>query len=200
MEETVSKFDAYFASNYNKIRQSMERYSSAKLNGFDEDIFQETYLKVREKIEKEGIADDSDSGLLNYFFKAFKTNMLREGQYARNKKVDDNIAQENLLEIYESWYDKNNISSKEKLLSDLRKDFYTLKIAEVVELNFDAEHFYLWRLKVFLGYTYKQLAEKTKIPSVRNKVLEVYDYLRQNVKKEDLERAFNEAFSEIIDF
>lgn len=200
MESTGERFLNYMSANYNAIKGSMERYATAKMGGFDEDIFQSTILKVYEKIEKDGLKDDSDDGFLNYFFMSFKTNTNREKQYARNKKNDDNLEQENIEPAYEKWYNANYSSEKEKLVSDLRKDYFALRLAEVVEKAFDSEHFYLWRLKTFMPYTYKQLQEKTKIPSARQKVLEVTDYLRANVRKEDLEEEFQKNFSDIIDF
>ena len=200
MESTGERFLNYMSANYNAIKESMERYATAKMGGFDEDIFQSTILKVYEKIEKDGLKDDSDDGFLNYFFMSFKTNTHREKQYARNKKNDDNLEQENIEPAYEKWYNANYSSEKEKLISDLRKDYFALRLAEVVEKAFDSEHFYLWRLKTFMPYTYKQLQEKTKIPSARQKVLEVMDYLRANVRKEDLEEEFQKNFSDIIDF
>ena len=199
-DEVVKKYDAYFAKNYEQIHSSMEAFANSKLDRFDEDIFHDTYLKVREKLEKDGIEDPSDLGLLNYFFKAFKQNTLREKDYARNRRNDDNIAQEQITELYEQWTEKQNISTKEKLLKDLYEDFAALYILTKVEEVFDAETFFAFRLKTLMGYTYKQLADKTKIPSVRNKVIEVFQWLRENVTKDEVKKAFNENFSDLIDF
>lgn len=199
-DEVVKKYDAYFAKNYEQIHSSMEAFANSKLDRFDEDIFHDTYLKVREKLEKDGIEDTSDLGLLNYFFKAFKQNTLREKDYARNRRNDDNVGQEQLTALYEEWSEKQAISTKEKLLKDLKVDFMALRMAEMVEENFDAEHFYLWRIKTFMDLTYKDLAKRTRIPSARNKVLEVQEFLRNNVKKEDLEKEFQNRFSDLIDF
>lgn len=198
--EKAEGFMTFVGDNLEKLKETNKRYADSKLGGFDEDVFYDTILKIYDKILKESIIDDTPEGMANYLFKSFKTNVMREKQYARNKKEDLNYDQDNIPTAYENWYEQNNISAKEKLLSDLRKDFFTLRLAEIVEENFDAEHFYLWRLKVFMGYTYKELAEKTKIPSVRNKVLEVMDFLRENVKKEELEEEFNDKFEVLIDF
>lgn len=198
--EKAEGFMTFVGDNLEKLKETNKRYADSKLGGFDEDVFYDTILKIYDKILKESIIDDTPEGMANYLFKSFKTNVMREKQYARNKKEDLNYDQDSIPTAYENWYEQNNISAKEKLLSDLRKDFFTLRLAEIVEENFDAEYFYLWRLKVFMGYTYKELSEKTKIPSVRNKVLEVMDFLRENVKKEYLEREFNDKFEVLIDF
>lgn len=198
--EKAEGFMTFVGDNLEKLKETNKRYADSKLGGFDEDVFYDTILKIYDKILKESIIDDTPEGMANYLFKSFKTNVMREKQYARNKKEDLNYDQDSIPTAYENWYEQNNISAKEKLLSDLRKDFFTLRLAQIVEENFDAEYFYLWRLKVFMGYTYKELAEKTKIPSVRNKVLEVMDFLRENVKKEYLEKEFNDKFEVLIDF
>lgn len=178
----------------------MEAFANSKLDKFDEDIFHDTYLKVREKLEKDGIEDTSELGLLNYFFKAFKQNTLREKDYARNKKEDLNYDQDSIPTAYENWCEKQNISAKEKLIHDLYEDFAVLYILTKVEEVFDAETFFAFRLKTLMGYTYKQLADKTNIPSVRNKVIEVFQWLRENVTKDEVKKAFNENFSDLIDF
>lgn len=198
--EKAEGFMTFVGDNLEKLKETNKRYADSKLGGFDEDVFYDTIIRIYDKILKESIIDDTPEGMANYLFKSFKTNVMREKQYARNKKEDLNYDQDSIPTAYENWYEQNNISAKEKLLSDLRKDFFTLRLAQIVEENFDAEHFYLWRLKVFMNYTYKELAEKTKIPSVRNKVLEVMDFLRENVKKEELEEVFQNKFSYLIDY
>ena len=199
-EKQAERFLKHINDNYDRLKGNNQRYADAKLGGFDEDVYSNTILKIYDKILKDGIDDDTPEGYENYLFKSFQINSKREKQYARNKKNDDNVEQDLLLGVYENWYERNNISSKEKLISDLRKDYFALYIMLKVEEQFDTETFYAFRLKTILGLTYKQLAEKTKIPSVRNKVLAVYDWLKNNVTMEEVEKAFQEKFRDLIDF
>ena len=36
-------------------------------------------------------------------------NLKREGQYARNQKRDRNVDSDSINELYESWYNDNNV-------------------------------------------------------------------------------------------
>lgn len=197
-EQQAQKFLQYVGDNYSQLMSKMEAYCNANSLQFDEDIFANTYLKVYEKIAKDGINDESENGMLNYFFKSFKTNTLREKMYARNQKRDANVDDDKLLQLYEDWYNDVNISELDKLKSDLYKDFAAVYICKLVEEEFDAEHYNLFTQKIFGGLTYKQLAVKTKAKGVRTKVLEVKNWLKANVSKAQIKDAFFANFAEII--
>ena len=81
---------------------------------------------------------------------------------------------------------------------DLKKDFYTLYLLHKVEDNFDAEHFYLFRMKTFTNMTYAQLAYKTGMKGVRQKVVDVKNWLKQNVKQEDIRKEFQEIYGDLF--
>lgn len=197
-EEKAKKFLQYVGDNYSQLMSKMEAYCNANSLQFDEDIFANTYLKVYEKIAKDGINDETETGMLNYFFKSFKTNTLREKMYARNQKRDANVDNDKLLQMFEDWYNDTNISEFDKLKSDLYKDFAAVFICKLVEEQFDVEHYNLFTKKIFGGLTYKQLAEKTKAKGVRTKVLEVKNWLKNNVTKAQIKDAFFANFAEII--
>lgn len=46
--------------------------------------------------------------------------------------------------------------------------------------------------------TYKQVCEKSGVKGCRQKILEVKKWLKDNLTKEDLNKAFNNQFGEII--
>ena len=183
--------------NYEEIKQELANYCDSVSKTFDEDIFQDTILKCYLLIEKQGeMKDPSYQGIKNYLFMSFKINMNREKQYARNQKRDDNIS--DLNDVYEK-YSSQKLTEQEKLKSDLYKDFATLYLFHKVEQNFDGEHFYLFRLKTFdKNMTYKKLAEKTGIKSVRQKVVDVKNWLKQNVRQEDIRKEFDLIYGEIL--
>lgn len=197
-EQKAQKFLQYVGDNYSQLMGKMEAYCNANSLDFDEDIFCNTYLKVYEKIAKDGINDETETGMLNYFFKSFKLNTLREKMYARNQKMDANVDDDKLLQLYEDWYNDVNISEFDKLKSDLYKDFAAVYICQLVENRFDSEHYNLFTQKIFGGLTYKQLAEKTKAKGVRTKVLEVKNWLKANVTKAQIKDAFFAKFGEMI--
>ena len=79
------------------------------------------------------------------------------------------------------------------------KDFGTVYIMMVVEQNFDSEHFYLFKLKELIpNMTYKKLAEKTKMRGVRQKVVEVKRWLKDNVTKDEIRKEFYDIYGDIL--
>ena len=77
----------FIANNYNKIKSNISKESIKKLNiELDEDIFHDTILKCIKSCDKLDLTVDQ---LSNYIFISYKTNYLREQEYARNKNRDD---------------------------------------------------------------------------------------------------------------
>lgn len=195
-KEQATKYLNWINENYNKQKNKLIAFCNDKNYQWDEDIFCDTYLKIYDKILKDGIKDDSDKGFDAYTFMSFKINTMREGEYARNQKRDLNIT--NINEANER-YKSSLLTQKEKLLSDLFKDFATLYLMKKVESNFDNEHFYLFRLKTFdKNMTYQRLAEKTGIKGVRQKVVNVRNWLKANVTKKEIDDEFSLIYQQIL--
>lgn len=195
MEDAI-RFINYINDHYQEIYNSFLAFCNNKNYKFDDDIFQDTILKCYNLITKQGyMKDTSEQGMKNYFFMAFKQNLQRETQYARNQKRDGNIV--NLTTANER-FQNSKLTQKEKLLNDLRKDFFTLYLLRKVEENFDGEHFYLFRLKTFTNMTYAKLAEHTGAKGVRSKVVDVKNWLKSNVTKEEIEKAFEDEYGDLL--
>ena len=189
-------FINYINDNYQELYNSFLAFCNNKSYKFDPDIFQDTIIKCYNLIDKQGyLKDKTEQGIKNYFFMAFKQNILRESQYARNQKRDNNII--NLSSANEA-YQSSKLTQEEKLKSDLYKDFATLYLLKQVEDNFDAEHFYLFRLKTFTNMTYAKLAEHTGIKGVRQKVVNVKNFLKNNIKQEDIRKEFDDIYGELL--
>ena len=192
-------FMHYINDNYNHLKYKYINFCKEHNYQWDEDIFQDTILKCYEAIAKKGkLNDTTDYGIEAYFFISFKLNLKRDKMYARNQKRDRNVDSDSINELYESWFNDNNISAMDKVKSDLFKDFSILYIMAVVEDNFDQEDFYLFRIKTLGNLTYKQLQDKTKIKASRQKVINVKNFLKENVKKEDIKSAFNLMYGNLM--
>ena len=192
-------FIEYINDHYDELYYKYRQFCKEKNYAWDEDIFQDTILKCHDAIAKRGRLDDTSSqGIENYFFISFKLNIKREGQYARNQKRDLNYSSENINAAYEDWYNANKDDSRAKLINDLFVDFSTLYIMMLVEKNFDNEHFYLFKLKTLCGYTYKQLSDKTSIKGVRQKVLDVKNWLKDNLSKDEINKAFISMYGDLL--
>lgn len=189
-------FINYINSHYEELYGRFKAFCLDKKYEFSEDIFQDTILKCYKLIERKGLEDLSDKGIENYFFMSFKQNLQREKQYARNQKRDNNIV--DLSGAYSSYLD-TLLTQREKLQSDLYKDFATLYLLSKAEEHFDYEHFYLFRLKTFdKTMTYQKLQEKTGLKGVRQKVVDVKNWLKQNVKQSDVRNEFEAIYGDFL--
>lgn len=193
-------FINYINDHYSELKNKYFKFCQEKDYDWSEDVFQDTILKCYQTIEKVGkLKDTSSYGIESYFFKSFKNNTLLEKVYCRTKNRDYNINSDNINDIYENWYNNHNSTAREKLINDLYKDFATLYIMLQVENNFDSEHFYLFRVKVLTpDMTFKKLAEQTKIKASRKKVIDVMHWVKENVTKEQIKKAFNEIYGNLI--
>lgn len=195
-EIQAKKFLNWINRNYEEQKSKLKAFCADKNYEWDEDIFCDTYLKIYEKILKDKLKDDSDKGFDGYFFMSFKINTMRKKQYAAVAKRDANVI--NLSQANETYLN-SLLTEQEKLKSDLYKDFATLYLLKQIEDNFDTEHFYLFRLKVFdKTMTYRRLSEKTGIKGCRQKVVDCKNWLKQNVKQEDIRKEFDAIYGEIL--
>ena len=197
-EEIASNYLQWFNNNYDYLKKKMVGYTTDRGVAFDEDVFSDTMLKMYEKILKSGLVDPITKGMENYFFISFKTNVLREKQYSRNIRKDDNLNDE-LENLYEEWYNATMRTPEEKVKKDLWTDYATIYLMDVVEKNFDEEHSYLFRMKTFMPkMTYSKLAKMTGKKNVRQKVVDVKNYLRDNVNKDDVIKQFFEKYGNLL--
>ena len=129
---------------------------------------------------------------------AFKINTKRENQYARNTKRDENNAN---LPILQEIYMNSQLTEREKLLQDLKKDYSCLYILTKVDEHFDAETNRLFKMKVFdKNMTYKKLYEKTGIKGIRQKIVDVKNWIKANITKEEIDKAFYAKYSELFEY
>ena len=194
--DDAKKFITTVNDHYEIIKKELQSYCDSVGEAFDEDIFQDTILKCYLLVEKNGeMKDSSYQGCKNFMFQAFKRNLKREQQYARNQKRDANVTN---LSKHNELYLNSKLTQEEKLKSDLYKDFATLYIMKRVEREFDDEHFYLFRLKTFSNMTYAQLSEKTGIKGCRQKVVDVKNWLKENVTTKEIKDEFEDIYGNLL--
>lgn len=192
-------FINYISDHYNQLYYKYRQFCKEKYYEWSEDIFQDTIVNCYSAITKKGkLQDTTNQGIENYFFKSFKMNIMREKQYARNQKRDLNVEADDVDVMYEEWTNNNKEDARTKIVSDMWKDFSCLYIMMLVEEQFDDEHFYLFRLKHLCNMTYKQLTDKTGIKGVRQKILDVKQWLKQHLTKEEINKAFQLAYGDLL--
>ena len=157
---------------------------------FDIDILNDTVLKCYNTIARLGCKDGQKESM-NYLFKAFKQNSIRELQYARNKyreMVDDVEALGDQFESTKTDY---------KIAKDLWIEFQFNYILREVELMFSKKDFYLFKLKYVLQLPDAEILKKTKNKKWKKDLKEITKYLKNNVKKSDIKTDFAMKYPEV---
>lgn len=177
------------------LKMKMRKFCQLTEQKWDEDVFSDTILKCAETIDKQRkLNDNSEQGIENYFFQSFQRNIKREKQYSRNSKRDNTS---DIFQTYEDFQNKNELSQDEKIRQDLYKDFSVIYIMTKAEKNCDKESFHLFNLKTLGDYTYKELQEKCpQTKAIRQKCKQVKDWIKENITKEEINKAFNEFTSD----
>ena len=198
--EDATIFLNYINNNYDKVGGTLKLLSAQRKQKFDEDAFHESILRCHKAISKKGyLKDKSPYGITSYLIRSYFNLINEEKRSAKNAKRDMNYNSDNIGGLYETYYNSNNVDSREKVTQDLFKDFSVLYILMLIETNFDSEHFYLFRLKELCkDMTYKKLSEKTGIKAVRQKVVECKKWLKENVTKEDIRKEFFEIYGDLL--
>ena len=186
--EQSSRFLKFANEHYEDYKKKWAKYLYDRQVDFDEDVFSETVLKVYDYINTNGIKDDSDSGLANYWFKSFNTNIKREKQYSRNVNRDKNIdATEELSKEMNGEYELQL-----KIRRHVYEDWSIVYILRLVEDNFDQISFHCFRLYYILDkMTYSKLREITKVPDSKKRVVTIKNWLKDNLTKQQMEKEFS---------
>ena len=190
-ESQAKRFLQFANDNYDDFKKKWRKYLYDRQIEFDEDVFSETVLKVYDYINKHGINDTTESGMANYWFKAFNINIKREKQYSRNLNRDCNI------DAYEAL-DKETNGDDElqmKIRRQVFDDWSVVYILRLVEDNFDNISFHCFRLYYILDkMTYQRLREITKVKDAKKRVVEIKNWLKDNLTKKDLEKEFSNYY------
>ena len=177
----------YVNDHYNEIISKLKILCGQRRQRFDEDTYHESILRCHKAIEKKG-------KIRSYF------NLVIEiKRSCSHRKKDLNYNSDNIGGLYEDYYNSNFTDARQKVISDMFKDFSTLYIIMLVEKNFDQEHLYLFKMKELCkDMTYKKLAEKTQMKAVRQKVVTVKNWLKENVTKEMIKEEFFSIYGDLI--
>lgn len=198
--DDATEFINYISDNYEQTKKTLQILAQQHHQPFDEDGFHECILRCHKAITKKGfLQDKSPYGITSYLVRSYLNYVNEVKRAACNAKRDHNYNSDNITELHEEYYNKHNTSERDKLLSDLFKDYSCLYILRFVEQHFDEEHFYLFRVKQLVpGMTYKKLKEKTGFKAVRQKVLEVKTFIQQHLTKEQIKEAFYQEYGNLI--
>lgn len=137
------------------------------VDGFDEDIYNDTILKVYDSILK---GADTEGDLQGYWFKSFKTNLKRHKDYSYEKRKDTKDVNDILKEKEQ---EENNINLYYSEISDI-----LLKVKH----HFDRKTFEVFRMYLLCNVSYDVLDEITGVDS-KDRISRVRKWLNAGKKK-----------------
>lgn len=186
-QETARKYLELINSKLLLLKAKWMKYTNEKQIEWDDDVYSDTILKVYEKILQDGITDESESGMLNYLFKAFMMNIKRDKQYSRNAYRDNNIDASDELDKQFNGEDELEL----KIRRNVYDDWAVVYLLQLVEKKFDSLSFYCFRLYYIIPkMTYEKLREITKVKDCKKRVVTIKKWLKENVTKQELEGKF----------
>ena len=190
----------YINNHYQDIIAKLKILCGQRHQTFDEDTYHESILRCHKAITKKGkLNDPTPYGIESYLIRSYFNLVIEIKRSCSHRKKDLNYNSDNIGGLYEDYYNTNFTDARQKVVSDMFKDFSVLYIMMLVEKNFDQEHFYLFKMKELIpDMTYKKLSEKTQMKAVRQKVVTVKNWLKENVSKDMIKEEFFSIYGDII--
>lgn len=162
--ESTTIFMNYIEENYELIKRKLKRvHNGYKEVLFDEDVFQDTILKVNESLKEKQFTKEVFE---KYFCQSFKRNLLREKLYHFNSMTDKVYDFED-VDVYEEKFIESEIDFK-LVVEVLKEEFGN----ELTEIYID------W----LNGYKVKELIEKYKIKSCYYHINRMTEFIKNFLK------------------
>lgn len=158
MEKRAKEFLELSGKLYVKNREKWK----TMVDGFDEDIYNDTIIKVYESILK---GADTEGDLVGYWFKSFKNNLNRNKDYSHKKNKDDIDVMDVLKE---KEYEENNINLYYSTISNI-----LLK----VKSQFNRKTFEVFRMYLLCNMSYEKLNELTGLSDCKERISKVRRWL-----------------------
>lgn len=195
--EDAEHFMRVISSYYDEYKGKFFKF--ARDNGYEveEDAYNSTLLACFESISRNGLADKTDQGCLNYFFKAFKMNLNIKDKFSKrlSEVTDDRLV------ILADDYMEGEPTTEQTTKRQLFNDFALMYVMKKIEENFDTITYNVFRLKHLTeGMTYQRLASITGIKDVKKRCIQVKRWLQENISKKDVKEAFDKEFDMINNF
>ncbi len=159
--ESSITFMNYIEENYYSIKRKLKRiHNGYKEVLFDEDVFQDTILKVNESLKEKQFPKEVYE---KYFCQSFKRNLLREKLYHFNSMTD-------------KVYDFEDVDRSEEKFIESEVDFNL--IVEVLRAEFGDKftEIYVDWLK---GYKIKELIDKYNVKSCYYHIDKMTEFIKE---------------------
>jgi hypothetical protein len=162
--ESDITFMNYIEKNYESVKKKLKRiHNGYKEVLFDEDVFQDTILKVNDSLKEKQFPIEVHE---KYFCQSFKRNLLREKLYHFNSMTD-------------KVYDFENVDVSEEKFIESEIDFNLVVKTLIAEFGNELTEIYIDWLK---GYKIKELIDKYEVKSCYYHINKMTDFLKNYLK------------------
>ena len=157
-------FMNYIEKNYESLKRKLKRvHNGYKEILFDEDVFQDTILKVNESLKGKQCSGEVFE---KYFCESFKRNLLREKMYHFNSMTD-------------KVYDFEDVDMSEDKFIESEIDFKLVVEILTAEFGNELTEIYIDWLK---GYKVKELIEKYNVKSCYYHIKKMTEFIKKYYK------------------
>ncbi len=195
-EDIAKKWMNFVGTRYNEYRKKFLKMVKEKEMPYIniEDTLNDTIIACYYSIGRNGLKDQTEQGMLNYLFRAFKTNLNIISKYEKTR--DTNISEEDVSSRYENDDEPTYKKTKEQIYAD----YQIVYIMDMVEQHFDTISFHCFRLKTMVNkMTYKKLKDITNINDCKKRVVAVNKWVKDNITRKDIYEAFIQDFPDFND-
>ncbi len=158
--ESDINFMNYIEKNYDVLKRKLKKFHNGYKDVlFNEDVFQDTILKVNESLKGKQFSKDVYE---KYFCQSFKRNLLREKLYHFNS-MTDKVCDFEYTDVLEDKFIESEIDFK--LVVEVLKEEFGEELTEI----------YTDWLK---GYKVKELIEKYNVKSCYYHINKMNDFIK----------------------
>ena len=158
-------FMNYIGENYYSIKRKLKTiHNGYKEILFDEDVFQDTILKVNESLKDKQFTKEVYE---KYFCESFKRNLLREKLYHFNSMTD-------------KVYDFEDVDVPEEKFIEFEIDFELIVKTLKKEFGEELTEIYVDWIR---GYKIKELIKKYEVKSCYYHINKMNEFVKKIVKK-----------------
>lgn len=172
MEKRAKEFLTISAKYYNEFRDKWTSLLHHIGLSFDEDIYNDTIIRVYDKLMNEEDLDKTEDEVIAYWCKSFINNVKRDKKYSRNRKVED-------IDVIEILKDRVCEVESHHLYH------ITIKyLLEVIKKEFDDSHFQLFKFYYLTNFTIDDISEVVGY-NVKQRIMKMKNWLKKNVKQDN---------------
>lgn len=163
MEDNINmNFLNLVGNHYEEIKQRFNNICYKHNTQLDIDIFHDSIIKCAEHVKHNMDIEE----LCKYLYTAYKINILREKEYARNKKHHKSIDTLNI-----NYIDENHSPDYIEHFTDINN------IIEILYNTFDKELVDLYIMKLN-GYSTQELSKKVKQKSLHYHFSKITEFVK----------------------